>query len=98
MNFISRIIERGMVESGRYANFSLILKDKPGQLQKVLRFITELDANIQSVILEHVGENIYPGYAQLELSLETKNHDHIETLKKVLKSNGYGVKDNHNLS
>lgn len=98
VNFISRIIERGMVESGRYANFSLILKDKPGQLQKVLSFITELDANIQSVILEHVGENIYPGYAQLELSLETKNHDHIETLKKVLKSNGYGVKDNHNFS
>lgn len=98
VNFISRIIERGMVESGRYANFSLILKDKPGQLQQVLSYITELDGNIQSVILEHVGENIYPGYAQLELSLETKNHDHIETIKKVLKSNGYGVKDNHNFS
>lgn len=98
VNFISRIIERGMVESGRYANFSLILKDKPGQLQQVLSYITELDGNIQSVILEHVGENIYPGYAQLELSLETKNHDHIETIKKVLKSNGYGVKDNHSFS
>lgn len=98
VNFISRIIERGMVESGRYANFSLILKDKPGQLQQVLSYITELDGNIQSVILEHVGENIYPGYAQLELSIETKNHDHIETIKKVLKSNGYGVKDNHSFS
>lgn len=93
VNFISRIIERGMVESGRYAHFFIILKDKPGELQKVLSTITELDANIQSVLLHHVGEHIYPGYAQLELSLETKNHDHIVMLKKVLKTKGYDVKN-----
>nr|WP_263326485.1 threonine ammonia-lyase [Neobacillus sp. Marseille-Q6967] len=94
VNFISRIIERGMVESGRYANFSISLKDKPGELQKVLNSITELDANIQSVNLQHVGEHIYPGYAQLELSLETKNHDHIETINNVLRNKGYEIKDN----
>lgn len=94
VNFISRIIERGMVESGRYANFSISLKDKPGELQKVLNNITELDANIQSVNLQHVGEHIYPGYAQLELSLETKNHDHIETINNVLRNKGYEIKDN----
>ncbi|WP_374978565.1 threonine ammonia-lyase [Mesobacillus zeae] len=94
MNFISRIIERGMVESGRYASFTMILKDKPGELQRVLSSITELDANVQSVILHHAGEHIYPGYAQLELSLETKNHDHIEVLNKALKNKGYDVKNN----
>ena len=30
VNFISRIIERGMVEAGRYARFSIIIVDKPG--------------------------------------------------------------------
>ncbi|WP_462413333.1 threonine ammonia-lyase [Neobacillus sp. Marseille-QA0830] len=94
VSFISRIIERGMVESGRYANFSIILKDKPGELQRVLSAITELDANILSVDLQHVGEDIYPGYAQLELSLETKNQDHIQTVCNVLKNKGYAVKDN----
>lgn len=85
VHFISRIIERGLVESGRYANFSIILKDKPGELQRVVSSITELDANIQDVHLHHMGKNIYPGYAQLDLSVETKNNDHIEELYSVLK-------------
>jgi threonine dehydratase len=85
VHFISRIIERGLVESGRYANFSIILKDKPGELQRVVSSITELDANIQDVHLHHMGKNIYPGYAQLDLSVETKNNEHIEELYSVLK-------------
>lgn len=91
MNFISRIIERGMVESGRYVNFTITLKDKPGELQRVLTSITDLDANIQSVDLNRIGKNIYPGYAQLEISVETKNHNHIEQLHKVLKEKNHNV-------
>lgn len=92
VNFISRIIERGLVESGRFANFTLTLKDKPGELEKVLRLVTEMDANIQFVNLQHVGKHIYPGYAQLEISVETKNHEHIERLYMGLKEKGLKVK------
>ncbi|HZG71402.1 MAG TPA: threonine ammonia-lyase [Chondromyces sp.] len=91
MNFISRIIEHGMVESGRYASFTVTLKDKPGELQKVLNSITDLDANIQSVNLNRIGKNIHPGYAELEISVETKNHDHITELHKVLTEKNYNV-------
>lgn len=94
VNFISRIIERGMVESGRYVNFSINLKDKPGELQRVLNSVTELEANIQSVNLHHMGEQVFPGFVKLELSLETKSHDHIDILIKVLRSKGYDVRDN----
>jgi threonine dehydratase len=89
VNFISRIIERGLVESGRFAHFTITLKDKPGELEKVLSLATDMDANIQYVNLHHVGKHIYPGYAQLEISVETKNHDHIEQLAKVLKEKSY---------
>lgn len=91
INFISRIIERGMVESGRFAHFSITLKDKPGELEKVLASMNGLDANIQSVQLNRIGKNIYPGYAQLDLSVETKNHEHIEQLYKVLTEKGHNV-------
>ncbi|WP_071393018.1 threonine ammonia-lyase [Bacillus tuaregi] len=91
LNFISRIIEHGMVESGRYITFTITLKDKPGELQKVLSTITDLDANIQSVNHNRIGQNIYPGYAQLEISVETKNHDHIEQLYKILAEKNYNV-------
>ena len=92
VNFISRIIERGLVESGRFAHFTLTLKDKPGELEKVLSLVTEMDANIQFVNLQHVGKHIYPGYAQLEISVETKNHEHIEQLYMGLKEKGLKVK------
>jgi threonine dehydratase len=91
VHFISRIIERGLVESGRYANFSIILKDKPGELQRVISSITELDANIQDVHLHHMGKNIYPGYAQLDISVETKNNEHIEELFSLLKEKEFHV-------
>ncbi|WP_226527538.1 threonine ammonia-lyase [Metabacillus niabensis] len=92
VHFISKIIERGLVEAGRYAHFSLTLKDKPGELEKVLRYLTELNANIQNVNLQHIGRHIYPGFAQLEISLETKNNDHIEQIHKVLKNKGYTIR------
>ncbi|WP_226671131.1 threonine ammonia-lyase [Metabacillus litoralis] len=91
VHFISRIIERGLVEAGRYAHFSMTLKDKPGELEKVLSTITDLNANIQDVNLKHVGRHIYPGFAQVEISVETKNNEHIEELHKVLKSKGYNI-------
>ncbi len=95
MNFISRIIERGLVESGRYANFIITLKDKPGELQRVLGSITDLDANVQSVNLHRIGKDIYPGYAQIEISVETKNHDHIDLLHKALTEKNYHVEMGH---
>lgn len=91
VNFISRIIERGMVEAGRYARFSIIIVDKPGGLQRVLTNITEADANILSVHHTRMGRNIYPGYTEIEFAVETKSHEHILELQKTLTAKGYRV-------
>ena len=91
VNFISRIIERGMVEAGRYARFSIIIVDKPGELQRVLTNITESDANILSVHHTRMGRNIYPGYTEIEFAVETKSHEHILDLQKALTAKGYRV-------
>ena len=91
VNFISRIIERGMVEAGRYARFSIIIVDKPGGLQRVLTNITEADANILSVHHTRMGRNIYPGYTEIEIAVETKSHEHILDLQKALTAKGYRV-------
>ena len=91
VNFISRIIERGMVEAGRYARFSIIIVDKPGELQRVLTKITEADANILSIHHTRMGRNIYPGYTEIEFAVETKSHEHILDLQKALTAKGYRV-------
>ncbi|MDQ0243142.1 threonine dehydratase [Bacillus fengqiuensis] len=89
MNVISRIIGRGMVESGRFVHLTAIIKDKPGHLEEVLAVITELQGNIMDISLNYMGETIYPGYAQLSLSIETKDQGHIERIFMTLKKKGY---------
>jgi threonine dehydratase len=91
VSFISRIIERGMVESGRFVQYSMILKDRPGNLESVLEVVTELRGNIMDISLNHMGSRIFPGYAQLNLSVETRNSAHIEVISRALKAKGFAA-------
>ncbi|MFC0560567.1 threonine ammonia-lyase [Halalkalibacter alkalisediminis] len=89
VSFISRIIERGMVEAGRFMRFNTILKDKPGNLEKVLHIVTEHQGNILDISFSHMGDKIYPSYAQLSISVETRDRHHIEEIFKALQKKGY---------
>lgn len=89
VSFISSIIKRGMVEAGRFVRFVTILNDKPGSLEKVLSVITELQGNVIEISVNDIGENIFPGYAQLSISVETKDQFHLEEIFSVLNKKGY---------
>ncbi|MFD0767856.1 threonine ammonia-lyase [Bacillus sp. CGMCC 1.60114] len=91
VNFISRIIEHGMVEAGRFVHISTTIKDKPGQLQQVLQIVTDFEANVLHIHLERIGTKVFPGYAQLHLSLETKDNEHIEQVLTGMKKKGYSI-------
>ncbi|WP_332631713.1 threonine ammonia-lyase [Halalkalibacter flavus] len=91
VSFISRIIERGMVEAGRFMRFNTILKDKPGNLEKVLQVVTEHQGNILDISFSHMGDKIYPSYAQLSISVETRDRHHIEEIIKALQKKGYSA-------
>jgi threonine dehydratase len=85
VNFISRIIERGMVESGRYATFKIVLSDKPGELERLLHGVAASDANIRRVIHHHAGKHLLPGFVEVEISIETKNKEHIDQIESTLR-------------
>lgn len=89
VSFISRIIERGMVEAGRFVRFNTILQDKPGNLEKILQVVTERQGNVLDISLSHIGDRIHPGYAQLSLSVETKDQHHIEEIFEAFKQKGF---------
>lgn len=91
VNFISRIIEHGMVEAGRFVHIATMIKDKPGYLQRLLEVVTSFEANVLNIYLERIGTKVFPGYAQLHLSLETKDRNHIEEVLSGLKKKGYTV-------
>lgn len=91
ISFVSKVIEYGLMESGRYLTFQTLIEDKPGKLPEILGIISELQANILNINQQRVGVKVFPGETQLQVSLETKDRDHIKTILKKLRSSGYDI-------
>ena len=72
VNFLSRIIERGLVKDGRLVRLRLRAPDQPAALYKVLGLIAERRANVMNIVHDrsHYGVNL--GESVIELTLETR--------------------------
>jgi len=93
VNILSRVINRGLLTSGRLTNLSIELVDKPGQLKAVSALIADEGANVIRVHYTPGGENMDINGCYLNISMETRNHEHLERIKKVLRSNGFKLCD-----
>lgn len=88
---LSRVIERGLMKSGRSAGLIIELIDKPGQLQTVSRIIAEHGGNVIQVHHEH-GDTESINGCYLRIEMQTRNYEHIETILKALQNEGLKVK------
>ena len=91
VNMISRVIENGLVKSGRRIKLVTHLTDRPGELLKFISFIKENRANIIFIHHEHAGRNLPIGQTQGEMDLETRDHAHGEIIIAALRRAGYRV-------
>lgn len=91
VNILSRVIDRGLVTSGRRTNLVIELIDAPGQLESVSGIIAKTGANVISVHYSPGGEKMAIDGCYLHLGLETRNHNHLRQVKDALKKNGYKV-------
>lgn len=91
VTLIARIIEKGLVGSGRLARLDVIIPDRPGGLRGLAALIAELRANILQIQHERASQRV-PLYAtNTELTLETRSPEHIEEIVKKLRAEGYTV-------
>lgn len=88
---LSKIIEHGLVESGRFMKFVTVAPDKPGLLHQLLQVVSEQKANIISVQHNRISSKIPLGHVEIEVSLETNNMEHIERIKNNLEAIGYTI-------
>lgn len=91
ISFVSKVIEYGLMESGRYLTFKTLIEDKPGKLPEILGIISELQANILNINQQRVGVKVFPGETQLQISLETKDQEHIKMILEQLRRSGYDI-------
>ncbi|MBM7866385.1 threonine ammonia-lyase [Heliobacterium gestii] len=90
---IARIIEHGLVESGRRWEFRTTLPDHPGALQRLLSEVAQGGANIISVIHDRLRPGLSLSQAEVIIALETRDQAHIEQLKAQLVARGFGIVD-----
>ena len=85
VNFLSRIIERGLVKDGRLVRLRLRTPDQPAALYKVLGLIAERRANVMNIVHDrsHYGVNL--GESVIELTLETRGRDHANQIVALLR-------------
>ena len=89
VTILSRVIERGLLTSGRTCNLCIELMDKPGQLQEVSGIIAALGGNVISVHHERASETMDINGCYLRIVLETRNYEHIKTITDALVAAGF---------
>lgn len=88
---LSRVIDRGLMKSGRTTSLLIELVDKPGQLMEVSRIIAQCGGNVISVHHERNSETESINGCYLRLSLETRNYDHVQQITQALRDAGFKI-------
>ena len=88
VNILSRVINRGLLMSGRCTTLTLELVDRPGQLKEVISIIAQSGANVTGVLHERTNEGTDINGCYLKVSLETRNFEHINQIKTMLREHG----------
>lgn len=93
VTILSRVIERGLKMSGRTANITIALSDKPGQLADVSKIISQTGANVTSVNYDSTDLDMNITDCYLKICVETRDYAHVVAIKKALKDAGFEVCD-----
>jgi threonine dehydratase len=91
VNFLSRIIERGLVKDGRLVRLRLRAPDQPAALYKVLGLIADLRANVMNIVHDRSHYGVPLGESAIELTLETRGRDHANEIIAALQTSGYPI-------
>ncbi|HKG52212.1 MAG TPA: threonine ammonia-lyase [Actinomycetales bacterium] len=84
-----RVIRHGMVAAGRYLQFRLRVPDTPGSLAALLAVLAGTDANVLEIEHVRTGSQLHVDEVEVALQLETKGHEHAESVLATLRAAGY---------
>ena len=88
---LSRVIDRGLMKSGRSSRLTIELLDKPGQLVGVSEIIARCGANVVRVNHEYSDPNMAITSCFLTVAMETRDFAQINEIKKELTEAGFKI-------
>ncbi len=89
VNTISKIIQRGLYETGRLCEVTTLIGNEAGQLMKLLEIIREESINILTLTQYAEHEKSSLNSQVVRMVLETKNEEQVEDIFNKLKAAGY---------
>lgn len=87
VNVLSRIVDAGLVRTGRRVRVNVMIPDRPGALAKLTQIIAQEGANILQTIHDRSEPSAKLYQTEIELTLETRGPEHSATLIDTLKNN-----------
>lgn len=94
VNVISRIIERGLVATGRLCRLTLRITDTPGALARVLNIVSKHKGNVLEIQHNRTftsGDQF--GTTHVELKLETRGQEHIARIRQAMSEEDIAIID-----
>ncbi|POG53871.1 threonine ammonia-lyase [Haloferax marisrubri] len=91
MNTLTTVVMRGLVETGRYLKIRTELKDRPGSLEQLIGIIAAEKANIYAVRHDRTSRKIALNATEVEIDLEMRGPNHVDSLLGELRDAGYDV-------
>ena len=88
---LSRVIERGLMKSGRHSDLLIELVDKPGQLKDVSRIIADCGGNVIGVHHERNSSTASINGCYLRITMETRNYEHVQEIMQALTAEGFHI-------
>lgn len=88
---LSRLIQHGMSLSNRYLVMTVTMPDRPGSLSALTAQVAQMGLNVIEVVHQRAGRPLGFGEVSIELTVETRNLEHQETVISALRDAGFGV-------
>ncbi len=85
---LSRVIDRGLLNSGRSTSLLIELIDKPGQLKVISRIIADCGGNVTGVHYEKGNTESVNG-CFLRIEMETRDFAHVNLITRSLRAEGF---------
>jgi threonine dehydratase len=92
VNLVSRVIQRGLVKSGRLCRLSIRARDVSGTLWGISGAVAGARANIVSIEHDRASLNLELGETEIDLVIETNGPEHIAAVEAELGKAGYAVR------
>ena len=93
VTMLERIITRGLAKERRTASFATVLPDRPRAMTSFLNIISETGANVLDIHHERRNTRTDIGSCIVQVSLETRNAQHIKEIYEKLRENGYEINE-----